>query len=91
MKKVLFLVVGTTMSLAACAQFGSAALEPKMLVTCKGVAGSIKLSASEAETFVKDIKNKNKSAAVCQTHADFCKAAFALSAKELDCSVAPAL
>lgn len=91
MKKALFVMMAAGVSLGACAQFGTGMFEPKMLVTCKGVAGSVSLSASEADAFVKDIKNKNTASVICQKNADFCKAAFALSAKDLNCSVAPAL
>ena len=91
MKKALFVVLAMALSMNAHAKFGAGLIEPKMVVTCKGVEGSVKLSASEAKDFVSDLKNKNTSSAVCQKYSEFCTAVFALSAKELDCSASPSL
>ena len=91
MKKALFLTLFIGISLSACAVL-QGGLEPKMVVKCDGVKGEISMTASEAKSFVEDIKNGNKDGQVCKLNLDFCIAAIQIAEQgKFKCSINPAI
>lgn len=73
--KNLVLVSLFAVSAAACSLVNSGNLDPKMVVTCDNVSGSMTLTAQEAMQFVKDVKNLKKDDPICLKNKetlDFC-------------------